>query len=39
MNEKGLVHLVITRWLDEGVGKTSAAPASLVNRTDHVAQQ
>lgn len=38
MNEKGLVHPVITRWLEEGVGKTSTALASPLGRTDHVAQ-
>jgi hypothetical protein len=38
MNEKGLVRPVITRWLEEGVGKTSTGLASPLGRTDHVAQ-
>lgn len=38
MNEKGLVHQVITRWLKEGGGKTSTALASPLGPTDHVAQ-
>ncbi len=38
MNEKGLVHPVITRWLGEGVGKTSTALASPLDCTDHGVQ-
>ncbi len=38
MNEKGLVHPVMTRRLEEGVGKTSTALASPLGLTDHVAQ-
>ena len=38
MNEKGLLHPVITRWLEEGIGKTSTALASPLGLTDPVAQ-
>ena len=38
VNEKGLVHPVITRRIEEGIGRTSAALASPVDRTDHGVQ-
>lgn len=39
LNEKGLAHPAISRWLEEGIGKTAAALASPMGRANHIAQR
>ena len=39
MNEKGLVHPVITRWLEEGIGRTTAALTGPLNADNRMAQR
>lgn len=39
LNEKGLVHPVITRWLEEGIGQVSTALAKPIDSFQRLAQQ
>jgi len=39
LNEKGLVHPVITRWLEEGIGQMTATLAQPSNSFQRLAQQ
>lgn len=39
LNEKGLVHPVITRWLEEGIGRTTAVLTGPLNADNRLAQR